>query len=61
MQVGDDVRPVGTIIGVDFEAFDDVYGSTFKAASGRNFPHSADTDIVVGARIPDPRLMEPHC
>ncbi|MCW4019360.1 MAG: ABC transporter permease [Candidatus Bathyarchaeota archaeon] len=56
MQVGDEVRPIGTIIGVDFEAFDDVYGSTFKAGSGEISLTPSDTDIVVGARIQDPRL-----
>jgi putative ABC transport system permease protein len=56
IQVGDNIRQVGTITGVDFAAFTSVYGSTFQAASGEISLSPSDSDIVIGARIRDPRL-----
>jgi putative ABC transport system permease protein len=43
-------------VGVNFSAYSQVYPSTFKAASGQLSLNPANTDIVVGARIRDPRL-----
>jgi hypothetical protein len=51
LQAGDNIRQVTTITGVDFAAFDQVYGSTFKAATGQIPLSPADDDIVVGARV----------
>jgi putative ABC transport system permease protein len=56
LQVGNNVRAVNTITGIDFAAYDSVYGTTFKAASGDISLNPSDTDIVVGARVSDPRL-----
>jgi putative ABC transport system permease protein len=56
LQSGDDTRQVTNLVGVDFEAYDSVYGSTFKAASGDINLNPSDTDIVIGARVSDPRL-----
>jgi putative ABC transport system permease protein len=56
LNVGDNVRQVNTITGVDFTSFKSVYGSTFKAASGEIPLSPSDNDIVVGSRVSDPRL-----
>jgi putative ABC transport system permease protein len=58
LQVGDNVRQVDTITGVDFAAFESVYGTTFKAETGEISLNSSDNsnNIVVGARVSDPRL-----
>jgi putative ABC transport system permease protein len=56
LQVGDNSQQISTITGVDFAAFNQVYGSTFKAATGQISLSSADNEIVVGARISDPKL-----
>ncbi len=56
LQAGSDTRQVTTIVGVNFSAYSQVYPSTFKAASGQLSLNPENTDIVVGARIRDPRL-----
>jgi putative ABC transport system permease protein len=56
IQFGDKTRAVSTITGVDFAAYDQVYGTTFKAATGGISLTPTDTDLVVGARVSDPRL-----
>jgi putative ABC transport system permease protein len=50
------IRQVDTITGVDFAAYANAYGSTFKAAQGTIPLTPSDTEIVVGARVADPRL-----
>jgi ABC-type antimicrobial peptide transport system permease subunit len=49
-------RVASTIAGVDFSDFTTAYPTTFVAASGNVPTNPADTDIVVGARVSDPRL-----
>jgi putative ABC transport system permease protein len=49
-------RLVSTIVGVDFSQYADAYSTTFVAASGSVPLDPADNDIVVGARVSDPRL-----
>jgi len=56
LQVGDKIRQVNTITGVDFAAYNDVYGTSFKAAQGTISLTPAEDDVVVGARVSDPRL-----
>lgn len=56
IQIGDQVKQANAITGVDFAAYASVYGSTFKAASGDISLTPSDNDIVVGARVSDPRL-----
>jgi putative ABC transport system permease protein len=51
-----DTRRINTIVGVDFSQYATAYSTTFVAASGRVPLDPADTDIVVGARVSDPRL-----
>jgi putative ABC transport system permease protein len=56
LQVDGKIRQVETITGVDFAAYNDVYGNSFKAATGTISFTPADDDIVIGARVSDPRL-----
>ena len=56
LQVGSNIHQINSITGVDFAAFDEVYGSTFKAASGQISLTPTDNEMVVGARVSDPRL-----
>ncbi|MCW4047955.1 MAG: ABC transporter permease [Candidatus Bathyarchaeota archaeon] len=49
-------RQVTSIVGVDFAQFANAYPTTFVAASGSIPTNPADNDIVVGARVSDPRL-----
>jgi putative ABC transport system permease protein len=44
-----------TINGVDFNQYKQLYPTTFVAASGTIPQNSTDSDIVVGARVTDPR------
>ncbi len=55
LQYGNDARQVSTITGVNFAAYSQAYPTTFKAASGQIPLNPADTDLVVGARVNDPR------
>jgi putative ABC transport system permease protein len=49
-------RQVTSLVGVDFSQFANAYPTTFVAASGSIPTNPADNDIVVGARVSDPRL-----
>jgi putative ABC transport system permease protein len=51
-----DTRRINTIVGVDFSQYANAYSTTFVAATGSVPLEPADTDIIVGARISDPRL-----
>ena len=51
-----ETRRVNTIVGVDFSQYANAYSTTFLAASGSVPLNPADNDIVVGARVSDPRL-----
>ena len=51
-----ETRRVNTIVGVDFSEYANAYSTTFLAASGSVPLNPADNDIVVGARVSDPRL-----
>lgn len=51
-----DTRRINTIVGVDFSQYANAYSTTFVAASGSIPLEPADMDIVVGARVSDPRL-----
>jgi putative ABC transport system permease protein len=51
-----ETRRVNTIVGVDFSQYANAYSTTFVAASGSVPLNPADNDIVVGARVSDPRL-----
>jgi putative ABC transport system permease protein len=51
-----ETRRVNTIVGVDFSQYANAYSTTFVAASGSVPLNPADDDIVVGARVSDPRL-----
>ncbi len=46
----------GTAIGVDFQHYASFYPTTFVAASGTIPTNTSDNDIVIGARVADPRL-----
>ena len=46
----------GGITGVNFTEYENIYSTTFVAASGSIPQNPADNQIVVGARISDPRL-----
>ncbi len=46
----------GTVTGVDFAGYLDIYGDTFKASNGTIPIHPANDSIVVGKRTVDPRL-----
>jgi putative ABC transport system permease protein len=49
-------RQISTITGVDFAEFANAYPTTFVAASGSVPLDPSDNEIVVGARVSDPRL-----
>ena len=49
-------RVVSTIAGVNFSQYASAYSTTFVAASGSIPLNPADNEIVVGARVSDPRL-----
>jgi putative ABC transport system permease protein len=51
-----DSRRVNSIVGVNFSKYASAYSTTFVAASGNVSLKPADNDIVVGARVSDPRL-----
>jgi putative ABC transport system permease protein len=51
-----ETRRVNTIVGVDFSQYANAYSTTFVAASGSVPLNPEDNDIVVGARVSDPRL-----
>ena len=57
IQNGSDViRQVNTIVGVNFSQYASAYSTTFVAASGSVPVNPSDNEIVVGARVSDPRL-----
>jgi putative ABC transport system permease protein len=49
-------RRVNSIVGVNFSQYANAYSTTFVAASGSVPLDPSDNDIVVGARVSDPRL-----
>ena len=49
-------RRANTIVGVNFTQYAEAYSTTFVAASGSVPLTPSDNDIVVGARVSDPRL-----
>jgi putative ABC transport system permease protein len=49
-------RRVNSIVGVNFSQYASTYSTTFVAASGSVPLDPSDNDIVVGARVSDPRL-----
>ena len=49
-------RQVNSIVGVNFSQYASTYSTTFVAASGSVPLDPSDKDIVVGARVSDPRL-----
>jgi putative ABC transport system permease protein len=49
-------RQVNSIVGVNFSQYASTYSTTFVAASGSVPLDPSDNDIVVGARVSDPRL-----
>jgi len=51
-----ETRRVNTIVGVNFSQYASAYSTTFVAASGSVPLNPSDNDIVVGARVSDPRL-----
>jgi putative ABC transport system permease protein len=51
-----ETRRVNTIVGVNFSQYASAYSTTFVAASGSVPLDPSDNDIVVGARVSDPRL-----
>ncbi len=57
LQNGDIVRAVsGGIVGVDFAEYSKIYSTTFVAEKGTIPLSPSDNDLVVGARVHDPRL-----
>jgi putative ABC transport system permease protein len=50
------IRQVNTIVGVNFSQYTSAYPTTFVAASGSIPLNPSDNEIVVGARVSDPRL-----
>ena len=46
----------GTVTGVDFAQYQSIYSGTFVAATGSISANPANTDVVIGARVADPRL-----
>jgi putative ABC transport system permease protein len=50
------IRQVTTIVGVNFSQYASAYSTTFVAASGSVPVNPSDNEIVVGARVSDPRL-----
>lgn len=56
MKVGDEIRYLPGVAGLDFSEFAEIYSTTFVAADGI-LPLNPDEDeIVVGARVSDPQL-----
>jgi putative ABC transport system permease protein len=51
-----ETRRANTIVGVNFSQYASAYPTTFVAASGSVPLDPSDNDIVVGARVSDPRL-----
>jgi putative ABC transport system permease protein len=49
-------RRANTIVGVNFSQYASAYSTTFVAATGSVPLNPSDNDIVVGARVSDPRL-----
>jgi len=49
-------RRVNSIVGVNFSQYADAYSTTFVATSGTIPLDPSDQDIVIGARVSDPRL-----
>lgn len=57
IQNGDRVRAIsGGISGVDFAEYASIYSTTFVAAQGTIPLNPSDNEIVIGARVHDPRL-----
>ncbi|MFB3889430.1 MAG: ABC transporter permease [Candidatus Bathyarchaeia archaeon] len=57
IQKGDTIRQVnGGVTGVDFAEYASIYATTFKAETGAIPLNPQENDIVVGARVHDPRL-----
>jgi putative ABC transport system permease protein len=57
IQNGSDViRQINTIVGVNFSQYASAYPTTFVAASGSIPLNPSDNEIVIGARVSDPRL-----
>ncbi len=57
IQNGDRVRAIsGGISGVDFAEYANIYSTTFVAEQGTIPLNPSDNEIVVGARVHDPRL-----
>jgi putative ABC transport system permease protein len=50
------IRQVNTIVGVNFSQYASAYPTTFAAASGSISLNPSDNEVVVGARVSDPRL-----
>jgi putative ABC transport system permease protein len=50
------IRQVNTIVGVNFSQYTSAYPTTFVAASGSIPLNPSDNEVVVGARVSDPRL-----
>jgi putative ABC transport system permease protein len=50
------IRQVNTIVGVNFSQYASAYPTTFVAASGSIPLNPLDNEVVVGARVSDPRL-----
>jgi putative ABC transport system permease protein len=50
------IRQATTIVGVNFSQYASAYPTTFAAASGSIPLNPSDNEIVVGARVSDPRL-----
>jgi putative ABC transport system permease protein len=51
------IRPVTTIVGVNFSQYASLYNTTtFQAASGNIPLNPSDDEVVVGARVSDPQL-----
>ena len=46
----------GMITGINFSQYESIYSSTFLAGSGSIPTNPSDNDIVIGARVSDPRL-----
>ncbi len=55
IQDGNTVRQVPSITGVNFTQYASIYSNTFVAASGTIPQNPAETTIIVGARVHDPR------
>jgi putative ABC transport system permease protein len=49
-------RQINTFVGVNFSQYVNAYSTTFVAASGTIPTNASDSEIVVGARVSDPRL-----